>query len=153
MMRPLATFSFFNFFNNFFIFSLSSSFLPPHPSFLLVPPSSSSLFPPCPSFLLIPLFLVHYCLNHLESVKVHFSSILTDRRTKRPTDKPTDKACCRDADASKNRKFLKDIVNLTTLFLHTCIAISFPFVPPYICPFLDLFVCLSMAKTIQTPFQ
>ena len=31
-MRPLATFSFFIFFNNFFIFSLSSSLLPPHPS-------------------------------------------------------------------------------------------------------------------------
>ena len=47
MMRLLATFSFFIFLTTFFIFSLSSSFLPPRCSFLPVPR---------PSFLLIPLF-------------------------------------------------------------------------------------------------
>ena len=62
---------------------------------LLGPPSSSSLLPPRPSFRLIPLFLVQHCLNHLESVKVHFPSILTkalptDGRTNQPTDRPTD---------------------------------------------------------------
>ena len=48
-MRPQASFS-------FFIFSLSSSLLPPRRSFLRVHPSSSSLLPPRPSFLLDPLF-------------------------------------------------------------------------------------------------
>ena len=75
----------------------SLSLLPPHPSFLLVPPSSSSLLPPCPS-----IFLVQRYLNHSESIKVHFSSILskalpTDRRT----NQPMDKASYRDADASQ----------------------------------------------------
>ena len=60
--------------------------------------------PSChPSFLLIPLFLVQHCLNHLESAKVHFSSILTKAlRTDGRTDGPTDKDSYRDADASKN---------------------------------------------------
>ena len=77
---------------NFFIFSFflslflpvppsSPSLLPPRPSFLLVPPSSSSLLSPFPSF-----FLVQQCLNHLESVKVYSSSILTKAL---PTDRPT----------------------------------------------------------------
>ena len=90
-------------FNNFFIFSLSLSLLPPRPSFLSVPLSSSSLFPPRPSFLLAPpssssllpprpFFSVQQCQNHL---KYNFSSILTDG--------PTDKAY-RDADTSKNRR-------------------------------------------------
>ena len=91
-MRPQATFSFFIFFYNYFIFSLSSSLLPPPPYFLLVPLSSLSLLPPRPSFLLIPLFfLIQHCPNHLESVKVDFSSILTkalptNGRTNGPTD-------------------------------------------------------------------
>ena len=62
----------FRFFSTFHFFSLSSSLLPPRRSFLLAPPSSSSLLPPCSSF-----FLVQHCLNHLESIKGHFSSILT----------------------------------------------------------------------------
>ena len=67
---------------------------------LHVPRSSSpSPLPPQPS-----LFLILDCLNHLESVKVHFSLILmkalqTDQRT---DDRPMDKASYRDADASKN---------------------------------------------------
>ena len=66
--------------SNSFIFSLSSSLLTPRPSF----------------------FLVQHCLNHLESVKGHFSAILTKALpTDRPTDQPTDKASYRDADASK----------------------------------------------------
>ncbi len=64
-MRPWATFSFFQ---------------SPLRSFLLVALTSSSLIPPHPSFLLVPphlsFFLVQHCLNHLESTKVHFSSIL-----------------------------------------------------------------------------
>ena len=81
MMRPLATFSFFIFFNKFFIFSLPSSLLPTRPSFLLIPPSFWSLLPPC-----------KHCQNHLESVKAHFSSILTKAlRTDGPTDRPTDR--------------------------------------------------------------
>ena len=86
----------FHFFYNFFIFSLSSSLLPPRRSFLLVAPSSSSPLPPCPSFLLVPssFCLVQHCLNHLESIKGHFSSILTkalrtDGRTNGRTDGPT----------------------------------------------------------------
>ena len=106
MMRPLATFS-------FFIFSLSSSLLPPRPSFatLLPPrPSFASLLPPHPSLLVtpssLPLFFPHAALNHLQPFKAHFSSILTKAlRTDRPTDQrtngPTDKADYRDADASK----------------------------------------------------
>ena len=83
VLKPLFHFSFFY---NFFIFSLSSSLLPPRRSFLLVPPSSSSLLPPRPSF-----FLVQQCLNHLESVNGHFSSIWTkalptDGRTNGRTD-------------------------------------------------------------------
>ena len=85
----LTTFSF---------FSLSSSLLPPRLSFLLVSPSSSSLLPPGPSF-----FLIQHCPNHLASVKVHFSSILTKALpTNGPTNRPTDKTSYRDADASKN---------------------------------------------------
>ena len=76
-MRPQATFSF-SFFYNLFIFSLSSS--------LLLAPSSSLLLPPRPSF-----FLVQYYLIHLESIKGHFSSILTKALpTDGPTDGPTD---------------------------------------------------------------
>ena len=108
MMRPLATFSFFIFFNNFFIsfhsprpsflsiLPSSPSLLPPRLSFLPVSPSSSSLLPPRPSF-----FLSQHCLNHLKSVKVHFSSILTKAlRTDGPTNQPMDKPAYRDADAS-----------------------------------------------------
>ena len=81
----------------------SSSILPPRPSFLLVPPSSSSLLPTCSSF-----FLVQHCLNHLESIKGHFSSIFTkalrtDGPTNGRTDGPTDgrthahiESLCRD---------------------------------------------------------
>ena len=50
-MRPQATFSFFIFLQ-LFISSLSSSLIPPCPSFLLIPPSSS-LLPPRHSFLLV----------------------------------------------------------------------------------------------------
>ena len=87
VLKPLFHFSFFY---NFFIFSLSSSLLPPRRSFLLAPPSSSSLLTPCSSF-----NLFQHCLNHLESIKGHFSSILTkalptDGRTDGPTDGPTD---------------------------------------------------------------
>jgi hypothetical protein len=87
----------FHFFFNFFIVSLSSSLLPPRRSFLLAPASSSSLLPPCSSF-----FLFQHCLNHLESIKGRFSSILTKAlRTDGPTDQPTngrtDKASYRDA--------------------------------------------------------
>ena len=93
-MRPQATFSFFILFTTFFIFSLSSSLFYPRRSFLLIPPvplSSSSLLPPRPSFL-----LVQHLLNHLESVKGHFSSILTkalrtNQRTDQRTDQPNDR--------------------------------------------------------------
>jgi len=78
-----SEFLIFHFFNNFFIFSLSSSLLAPRPSFLPVPPSSLSQF--------------------------HFSSILTkalptDRRTDQRSDGPTDKVSYRDSDGSKNDK-------------------------------------------------
>ena len=49
---------------SFFIFLQLYFFTP------LVAPSSSSLLPPCSSF-------VQHCLNHLESIKGHFSSSLT----------------------------------------------------------------------------
>ncbi len=78
-------------FSNFFcIFKATFSYFHSHcPSFLLVPPSSSSLLPPRSS-----IFLVQHCLNHSESVKVHFSLILTkalptDRRTNQPTNQRT----------------------------------------------------------------
>ena len=100
----------FSFFHNFFIFSLSSSLLPPRRSFLLVAPSSSSLLPPCSSF-----FLVQHCLNHLESIKGHFSSILTkalptDQPTNGRTNQRTDKASYRDAKThlKRRRRSLKD---------------------------------------------
>ena len=73
----LTTFHFFT----LLVLPSSSSLLPPHPSFLLIPPSSSSLLPPRPSF-----FIIQHCPNHLESVKVHFSSILTKAL---PTNGPT----------------------------------------------------------------
>ena len=68
---------FFIFLQLFHFFTLlialsSTSILSPRSSFLLVPPSSSFLLPPRPSF-----FLVQHCLNHLESVKGHFSLNLT----------------------------------------------------------------------------
>ena len=109
MMRPLAIFS-------FYIFLATFSFLhSPRPSFVPVPPSSSSVLQSRPTF-----FLVQHCVYHLESVKVHFSSILTKALpTNQPTDRPTnlptnwrtdgptngltDKASYRDADASKNK--------------------------------------------------
>merc|ERR1739848_405076 len=77
-------------FSDFFIFHFFATFSffhSPRPLFLLVSPSSSFLLPPRPSFLLI-----QHCLNHLESVKVHFSSISTralptDGRTDQPTDR------------------------------------------------------------------
>ena len=69
-MRLQATSSFFIYLTT--SFSLSSSHLPPRCSFLLVPASSSSLLPPRPSF-----FLPRPALSQSESIKVHFSSILT----------------------------------------------------------------------------
>ena len=119
-MRPQATFSFFIFLQLFHFFTLlvtpsSSSLLPPRRSFLLAPPSSSSLLPPCSSF-----FLVQHCLNLLESLKGHFSSILTkalptdertDGRTNGPTDGRTngrtDKASYRDARTHLKREGLE----------------------------------------------
>ena len=82
-MRPLATSSFFIFFNNFFIF-LKNSFI-----FLLF----SSLLPRRPSFLVPTSY----------SVKVHFSSILTkalrtDQPTNRPIDQPTNRPTDRPTD-------------------------------------------------------
>ena len=97
-MRLQATFSFFIFLQLFHFFTLlvapsSSSLLPPCPSFLLAPPSSLFLLPPSSSF-----FLVQHCLNHLESIKGHFSSILTKAsRTNGRTNGRTDKASYRDA--------------------------------------------------------
>jgi len=70
-------------FSDFFIFHFLATFL----FFHSPPPSFLSSLPPCPSF-----FLVQHCLNHLESVKVHFSAILTKAlRTDQPTDQPTDR--------------------------------------------------------------
>ena len=95
-MRPQATFSFFIFFYNFFIFSLSSSLLPPRRSFLRIPPYSSSLLPPRPSFLLVPpsslsLFLPRPALS--ESFRIRkwpFFIDLDESVTNQPTDRPTD---------------------------------------------------------------
>ena len=139
-MRPLATFSFFIFLTTFSFFPSphpsffpvppsSSSLLPPRPSFFLVPPSSSSLLPPRPSFLPVPpsspslppphpsFFLIQHGLNHLESVKVHFSSILTKALpTNRPTNRPTDR---RTMPLIKMRTHLKmgcNGINCVTLF-------------------------------------
>ena len=53
---------------------------------LLVPPSSLPLLPPRPYFLLVQ--QDQHCINHLESVKVHFSSILTKPL---PTNQRTDR--------------------------------------------------------------
>ena len=77
MMRPLATFSFLQ--QLFYFFTL-----------LLVPPSSPSLLPPCSSF-----FPFQHYLKHLESIKGHYSLILTkalrtDGRTDGPTNQRTD---------------------------------------------------------------
>jgi len=117
-MRPQATFAFFILFKTFSFFrSPRRSFIlvAPSSSFLLVPLSSSSLLPLRPSF-----FLVQYLLNHLESVKGHFSSILTKAlRTNQPTDGPTngrtDKASYRDA-RTHLKKVPDDIsISLTTM--------------------------------------
>ena len=100
-----SDFSFFHFFKHFFYFYTlpvtpsSPSLHPP------VPPSSPFFLPPRPSFLLVPpcssFFLVRHCLNHLESIKGHFSSIFTkalrtNQRTNGPTDRRTDKTSYRD---------------------------------------------------------
>ena len=78
--------------------SSSSSLIPPRPLFLLAPYSSLSLIPPSSLFLLTPcpsFILVQHCLNHLESVKVDFSSILTKAsRTEGRTDGPTYRRTC-----------------------------------------------------------
>ena len=94
-----TTFSFFHSPHRSFLHvaPFSASILPPRPSFLLVPPSSSALLPARPS-----LFLVQHCINYSESVKGHFSSILTKAlRTNQRTDQPTNgrmnKASYRDA--------------------------------------------------------
>ena len=93
-------FFFFHFFYNFFHHFTLLVAPSPRCSFLLVTLSSSSLLPPRPSF-----FLVQNCLHYLQSVKGHFSSILTkvlptnqptDRPTDRPTNRRTDKASYRD---------------------------------------------------------
>ena len=86
-MRPIAPIHFFT----PLIAPSSSSLLHPRPSFLLIPPSSSSPLPPDPSF-----FLIQHCPDHLKSVKVHSSSILTkalptNRRTNQPTNHPTNR--------------------------------------------------------------
>ena len=91
-------------FYKFHLFTLliapsSSSLLPPpRPLFLLAPYSSLSLIPPSSLFLLTPcpsFILVQHCLNHLESVKVDFSSILTKAsRTEGRTDGPTYRRTC-----------------------------------------------------------
>merc|ERR1712237_238928 len=92
VLKPLFHFSFlYNFFHFFTLLVAPSS------SSLLLAPSSSLLLPPRPSF-----FLVQYYLNHLESIKGHFSSILTkalptDGPTDGRTDGRTDKASYRDA--------------------------------------------------------
>ena len=88
-------FSIFHFLQLFHFFTLfdapsSSSLLPPHPSLLFFPPSSSSLLPPCSSY-----FLVQHCLNHLETIKCHFSPYLTkalptNQRTNQRTNQPTE---------------------------------------------------------------
>ena len=84
-MRPQATFSFFIFYYNFFVF-----FLSPHRSFLLVPPSSSSHFFPRPA-------LYNSFRIRKSPLIIDFHESITDGRTNRPTDK----ASYRDADASK----------------------------------------------------
>jgi len=87
-------------FSDFFIFHFLATF--------------SFFHSPRHSFLLVPLFfLVQYCLYHFESVKVHFSAILTkalptDGRTDGRTDRPTDKASYRDADASKKKLIISN---------------------------------------------
>ena len=90
-------------FGDFFIFLFFLTTF--HFFTLLVPPSSSSVLPPDPSF-----FFNQHCPNHLESVKVHFSSILTDQATDQPTDQQTDKASHGDADASKNLVSLQPVI-------------------------------------------
>ncbi len=104
MMRPMATFSFLIFFNDF------SFFLYPRPSFLLAPPSSSSLLPPHPSFprpALSESFRFRkspFFINFDESITDGPTDRRTNGPTDRPTDQPTDKASYRDADASKNSR-------------------------------------------------
>ena len=96
-MHLQATFSFFTTFS--FFHSPHCSFLhDPRCSFLLVLPCFSFLLPPRPSF-----FLVQRCLNHLESVKVHFLSILTKAlpTDQRRTNGRADKASNRDARVSR----------------------------------------------------
>ena len=77
-------------------------------SFPLVAPSSLSFLPPRPSF-----FLVQHCLNHLQSVKDHFSSILTKAL---PTDRRTDRQglLWRGQDASKTDKLEAETIFMTT---------------------------------------
>ena len=97
VLKPLFHFSFFY---NFFIFSLSSSLLPPRHSFLRVHPSSSSILTPCPSFLLVPpssssLFLPRPALSKSFRIRkwpffIDLDKSVTDQRTDQPTDQPTD---------------------------------------------------------------
>ena len=73
-------------FSDFFIFHFLATF--------------SFFHSPRPSFLSSLFFLVQHCPNHLESVKVHFSAILTKAlRTDQRKVGPTDKASYRDARA------------------------------------------------------
>ena len=102
VLKPLFHFSFFY---NFCIVSLFLSLLPPRRSFLLLPPSSSYLLLLRPSF-----FLVQHWLNHLESAKGHFPSILTNQPTNGPTNRRTGKASYRDKRTHlKKRYFCKDV--------------------------------------------
>ena len=105
MMRPLATFLFFIFFNNFFI-----SFHSPRPSFLPILPSSPSLLPPRLSFLLVSpssssLFFPQPALSKSFKIRkspffINFDKSIMDRRTNQPTNQPMDKPAYRDTDAS-----------------------------------------------------
>ena len=108
MMRPLATFSFLIFFNDF------SFFLSPRPSFLLAPPSSSSLLPPHPSF---PRPALSKSFRIRKSpFFINFDESITDGRTDQVTNQPTDKASYRDADAS-NKHGSGCVVNTTSINL------------------------------------
>ena len=73
----------FHFVYNFFIFSLSSSLLPPRRSLLLAPPSSSPLLPLRPA-------LSQSLRIHKRPFFIDFDKSVTDRRTNGRTDGPTD---------------------------------------------------------------
>ena len=93
----LSHFFIFHFFYNFFIFSLSSSLLPPRPSFLLVPPSSSLFLPLSKTFRI-----------HDSPFFIDFDESIMDGRTDGPINGPMDKASYRNADASENNANLLD---------------------------------------------